>query len=218
MKVVVYGRAGTGKTTLASTTGDPSGTLVLSVESGLLSLRNFDLSYREIATIDELIEVGKFLKTGKHDFRWCILDSVSEIAETCLANKKATVKSKAGKPDVLRAYGEMNDTMTAVLKAFRDLPMHVVMTAQQDRVTDEDGKMYFGPSLPGKRLAQGLPYIMDEVFALRLTKDEDGGVHRWLQCHPDAQFDAKDRSGALEQFEKPSLEHVLLKIKGDNNA
>ena len=214
LKIAVYGRSGVGKTTLASTTGCPEKTLVLSAESGLLPLRGLNIAYKTIERLEDLFEVGKFLKESKHSFEWVILDSISEIAEVCLSMKKETVKSKAGKADTLRAYGETNELMMRVMKAFRDLPMNVVFIAQQDRNIDEEGRMYYGASMPGKRLSQSIPYLMDEVFALRVTKDEEGKVTRFFQTGPDASYDAKDRSGSLDQYEPANLKQVLSKISG----
>jgi len=214
LKIAVYGRSGVGKTTLAGTTGVPNKTLVLSAESGLLPLRKFQIAYKAIESLEDLFAVGKYLKETKHPFEWVILDSITEIAEVCLAHKKETVKSKAGKADTLRAYGETNELMMRVMKAFRDLPMNVVFIAQQDRNIDEEGRMYYGPSMPGKRLAQAIPYMMDEVFALRVAKDDAGKVTRFLQTGPDSSYDAKDRSGALELFEPADLQQILKKVSG----
>ena len=214
LKMAIYGRSGVGKTTLASTTGDLGKTLVLSAESGLLPLRKFSIPYKAIESLEDLFEVGKFLKTGKHDFEWVILDSISEIAEVCLALKKDTVKSKSGKPDTLRAYGETSELMTRLMKSFRDLPMNVVFIAQQDRNTDEEGRMYFGPSMPGKKLSQAIPYLMDEVFAMKVSKDEQGNVTRFLQTSPDGSYDAKDRSGSLDMYEPANLLAIKQKISG----
>jgi hypothetical protein len=139
------------------------------------------------------------------------LDSISEIAETCLTAEKAT------KPDPRQAYGEMAERMTQLVRAFRDLPeKHIYISAKQDRVKDElTGGMLYGPSTPGQKLASGLPYLFDEVFCLRVEADSDGNPQRWLQTQPDQQFIAKDRSGALSQFEPPNLVDVINKIIGN---
>jgi len=69
------------------------------------------------------------------------------------------------------------------------------------------------PSLPGQKLGNSLPYLFDEVFQLCCAKDEESGaIKRWLQCHNDGTRLCKDRSGALDMFEPPSLAHILQKI------
>jgi hypothetical protein len=111
----------------------------------------------------------------------------------------------------------MAERMTQLVRAFRDLPeKHIYISAKQDRVKDElTGGMLYGPSTPGQKLASGLPYLFDEVFCLRVEADSDGNPQRWLQTQPDQQFIAKDRSGALSQFEPPNLVDVINKIIGN---
>ena len=62
-------------------------------------------------------------------------------------------------------------------------------------------------------MVQNIPYFFDEVLALRIIEDEeDGKTKRLLQCQPDYQYDAKDRSGQLKMFERPNLKAIIKKI------
>lgn len=54
LKFLVHGPAGAGKTSLCGTTGEP--TVIISAESGLLSLRHLDISVIEVKTLDQLYE------------------------------------------------------------------------------------------------------------------------------------------------------------------
>jgi len=69
--------------------------------------------------------------------------------------------------------------------------------------------------MPGARLANELPYLFDECFALRVEKDNEGGIQRWLQTQRDVQYEAKDRSGKLDVFEPANLGSVITKILGE---
>ena len=106
--------------------------------------------------------------------------------------------------------------MTSLIKRFRDLPdTNVVMTAKLDRVMDgASNTMLFGPGMPGQKTGQALPYFFDLVGALRVDKDNEGKLQRYLQTNRDGQWDAKDRSGKLDVFEKPNLAHIKAKIMG----
>jgi hypothetical protein len=222
LKVLVHGPAGAGKTYLASTTGNHRSTIVLSAEAGLLSLREFEINAVEIGSLEDLRDAYSWIKDGcpqeddsEDGYQWIILDSISEIAEACLADMKAKYKNG------MQAYGEMGETMMKMLKRFRDLPHHVVMTCKQGREQDASGMMMYGPLLPGKMLTQNVSYLFDEVLALRVGVDEDGKPTRTLQCQRDNQYDCKDRSGSLDLFEEPSLNYIWTKIKatvGENNA
>lgn len=224
LKVLVHGPAGAGKTYLASTTGNHRSTMVLSAEAGLLSLRGFEINAIEIDSVQALREAYSWAKSGcplgddpepEDSFQWIILDSISEIAENCLSDMKG--KHKNG----MQAYGEMGDTILRLIKCFRDLPYHVVMTCKQERVQDSSGTMLYGPGLPGKMLTQNISYLFDEVLALRVNVDDEGKPVRYLQCQRDNQYDCKDRSGALDQFEPADLKNIWKKIRssvGENNA
>lgn len=209
VKVLVYGRAGTGKTTLAATVPAP---VILSAESGLLSLRRFNLPFWEIKTIHDLRMALSWAATSAEarQFATIFIDSVSEIAEVILAHEKRNTK------DPRKAYGEVLTQTIELVRQFRDIPgRHVVVTAKEEQTKDEaSGMVLLGPSMPGNKLGQQLPYFFDEVFRLFVGKDGTGVPFRALRTAPDFQSDAKDRSGALDELEPPDLSHVFRKITG----
>lgn len=208
LKVCVYGASGSGKTVLTSTTGEP--TVIISAEAGLLSLRDLDIPVIEVATIADVHDAYRFIaeSADARDFRWVCLDSVSEIAEVVLSAEKKLTK------DPRAAYGALQEQMSDLLRAFRDLPgRNVYMSAKLDRQKDElTGAMLYQPSMPGQRLGQALPYLFDELLVLRVEKDAEGAPSRWLQTGADLQYVAKDRSGTLDQYEPPDLSAIAAKI------
>lgn len=208
VKLLVYGQAGAGKTSLISTLPNP---VVLSAEGGLLSIQDADLPFIEIANMDDLREAYAWAKDSAEakDFQSVALDSISEVAEVVLQHELK--RNKDGRA----AYGELNTTMQELIRAFRDLPgKHVYMSAKLEKSQDEMGKLLFNPSMPGKSLTQGLPYFFDEVLALRVERDSDGNTQRALMCDSDGVWLAKDRSGKLEAWEAPDLGEIIRKIGG----
>jgi len=211
IKMLVHGQAGTGKTVLCATAGEP--TLILSAEAGLLSLMGAPdyikaILIQSIQDLEDAYESISEGLDGTEDYKWICLDSISEIAEQVLSSEKENTK------DARQAYGVLSEKMTKVLRCFRDLPnRNVLMTCKQERQTDEDtGVTSYVPSLPGKRLTQGVSYMFDEVFAIRVEKDDEGEDYHILQCHKDRKYEAKDRSGALDMFEEPNLKRLAAKI------
>lgn len=203
VKVVVYGRAGMGKTVLCSTCPAP---IILSAESGLMSLRQFQLPYAEIRTVADLRDCYQWARTSHEarQFQTICLDSISDIAETLLGSLKV------GKKDPRQAYGEFNDEMLKVLKDYRDLPgKHVYMSAKQERVKSAEGITLNAPSMPGQKIGQALPYLPDLIF--QIDKDPTEGW-RYLRTQPDFANDAKDRSGVLNVIEEPHLGKLIAKI------
>ena len=209
IKCLVHGPAGAGKTTLCSTTGEP--TIIISAEAGLLSLRGFDIPVIEVKTLDALYEAYQYVAGPDGDqFSWVCLDSISEIAEVVLNYEKKNNK------DPRAAYGSLAEKMTDLIRAFRDLPgKNVLFLCKQEKVKDEQsGAMLYSPSMPGNQLKNGLSYFFDEVMALRVEKDAEGNPTRWLQTQRDYNYEAKDRSGALDMFEAPSVADIAAKIRG----
>ena len=208
VKVLVYGQAGAGKTSLIKTLPSP---IVLSAEGGLLSIQDADLPFIEISDMATLQEAYKWLTEADEAkaFKSVALDSISEIAEVVLnAEKKAT-------KDPRQAYGAMQEQMADIIRAFRDLPgRHVYMSAKLEKTQDEMGRVLYAPSMPGNKTGQALPYFFDEVLALRVEKDSEGGTQRALMCDSDGLWLAKDRSGKLDMWEAPDLGAAIAKIGG----
>lgn len=208
VKILVFGASGAGKTSLIKTLPNP---VVLSAEGGLLSIQDADVPYIEIKTMDDLMEAYSWCKesTEANGFQSVALDSISEVAEVVLAYELKNNK------DGRAAYGELNTTMQAMIRAFRDLPgKHVYFSAKMEKSQDENGRILFSPSMPGKSLSQNLPYFFDEVLALRVERDQEGRNVRALMCDTDGLWLAKDRSGKLDAYEAPDLGAIIAKIGG----
>lgn len=208
VKVLVYGQAGAGKTSLIDTLPSP---IVLSAEGGLLSVQDSDLPYIEIDSMVTLKEAWQWLTESNEAkaYKSVALDSISEIAEVVLnAEKKAT-------KDPRQAYGAMQEQMADIIRAFRDLPgRHVYMSAKLEKTQDEMGRILYAPSMPGNKTGQSLPYFFDEVLALRIERDGEGNTQRALMCDGDGLWLAKDRSGKLAGWEAPDLGEIIAKIGG----
>jgi len=211
VKIMCYGEAGSGKTRLIKTLPKP---IVLSAESGLLSLADMDIPYINIMTMSDLFEAYQFLTESEEatGFQSVAIDSVSEIAEVVLANEKKNNK------DARQAYMAMADQIVSLIRSFRDLPgWNVYMTAKVAQEKDEMGQMLYAPTIPGSKAAQNLPYFFDYLFPVRVYKDEEtGAVHRALQTQPDGLWKAKARDpfGALDFWESADLGAIIEKVKG----
>jgi len=226
IKACVYARSGIGKTVLVATAPRP---LIIAAEPGMLSLQpqnlerifgvgNPNITYRipgiKVTTVQNLIEVYQWLRQAAEakNFDTIYMDSITEVAEVVLAS------AKAASSDGRKAYGELLEAMTYHLKQFRDIPgKHVVMVAKQESTQDEVSKITkYGPTMPGAKLGQAMPYLFDEVFRLGIGVTNDGKEYRFLQTRPDLQYEAKDRSGVLDAAEPPDLGLVFKKILARN--
>lgn len=207
VKMLVYGRAGTGKTTLCATSPSP---IIISAEAGLLSLRNFKLPVALVKNIQDVRDVYQWCLTdaSKSNIKTICLDSISEITEQCLAANKA--KSK----DPRAAYGDMATETIELVKQFRDLSgFHVLVTAKETTVTDSVTNVArAAPTAPGQQVGPALPYLFDEVFHAATDKDNTGATYHYLRTHASFNAEAKDRSGALDEIEYPDAANIINKI------
>lgn len=207
VKILVYSESGVGKTTLCATAPNP---IIISAESGLLALKDFDIPVIKITTLKDLDDAYDWLMTNEHGkkFQTICLDSITEMGEVVLAAAKLTVK------DPRQAYGELIEKITKTIKRFRDMPgRNVYMAAKMEKAKDElTGMIMYGPSMPGSKMGPAMPYLFDEVFNLRIMQTTDGTKYRALVTQPDLQYVAKDRSGALANIEPPNLAHIFTKI------
>lgn len=208
IKLLVYGIAGAGKTSLIKTLPNP---VVFSAEGGLLSIADKQIPYVNISNMAQLLDAYQWVTESEEakQFDSIALDSISEIGEVVLNYEKKQTK------DPRQAYGALSEQMGDLIRSFRDIKgKNVYFSAKMEKAIDELGKSYYYPSLPGNKTSQSLPYFFDEVLALRVEKGEDNQTHRMLMCDSDGLWCAKDRSGKLDAWEAPDLGAIIKKIGG----
>ena len=213
IKCVVYGESGVGKTVLCSTAPSP---FIISAEQGLLSLQSLDVPYVEALSIKQIGEIYNFLRSDSEEakqFETICIDSLSEMTSVCLLEIKRDMiaESQSGKIDARQSYGKLAESVGTMIRRFRDMKdKNVIFVAKQKRVEDDDaGTSSFQPFLPGKVLPFDLPYLVDEVFCMRMARDKT----RYLQTSMERKYVAKDRSGKLDPEERPDLSQIFNKIR-----
>ena len=207
IKALVYGGAGSGKTTLCGTAPKP---LIISAEAGLLSLRSQSHPVITITSAEELDEAYNWCVTDakKNGVETVCLDSISEIVEQILRSEKGKTK------DPRAAYGEMATRAFDIVKKFRDLQgLHVLITAKQTTATDPiTGVAKAAPTAPGQQVGPGLPYLFDLVMHAATDKTPEGETYHYLRTHAAFNAEAKDRSGSLDELEYPDFSNIITKV------
>lgn len=197
VKVLVYGQSGAGKTKLIETANNP---IIISSESGLLSLSGLDLPVYEIKTEQDLDAV--YLAVKKSDYDTVCIDSLSDIAETLLDGFLEVNK------DGRAAYGLINKVIAKNIRRFRDLKgKNVYFTCKESR-TEINSVLFNQPSMPGTSLTNNVPYFFDLV--LRLVVNGKGD--RTLHTKTNFTQVCKDRSGKLDKTEDANLQAIFDKI------
>lgn len=191
--------------------------LTLSAESGLLCVRDLVeqkmLEGYEIGSLQDLREAQIMLMTPEFRDRygWVFIDSLTEISSRCVEAMRIRYPSGS---DTYKMWGEYNDAMTLLIKAFRDMSdYNVVFTCLESVDIDENKRRFLAPAISGSQLKERLTSYFDEVFHMTETASEDGFVWRVFHtAHPVGL--AKDRSGRLSPVESPNLLHIKNKILG----
>lgn len=205
--MLVYGAAGTGKTTFCGTAPSP---IIISAESGLMSLRHQKIPAIEVKEMQDVWDSLTWCQqnAAKFQIKTICLDSISEIGERCLVRQKKATK------DPRQAYGGMADELIEVVKAFRDLPgFNVIVTAKQTTGKDPvTGVERAAPTAPGQQVGPALPYLFDLVMHAFTDRTPQGQTYHALRTHAAFNADAKDRSGVLDELEYPDASNIITKI------
>lgn len=166
LKMMVYGDPGTGKTHFAGTIPN---CLILDMEGGVTTLQGMN-SQADVLRIEkwtDLLEVFQFLK-GEHSYKTVVLDHLTEaqrllmryVIEQAAPNRKRETKDLPSQQD----WGHNLELILRLARAFRDLPMNVLLIAWKQEQKDEiDGSITVKPALKGKTTAEEIMGMMDIV-------------------------------------------------------
>ncbi len=237
LNVLLFGREGSGKTTAACTMANLGygKVLVVNAEGGLkkntLKRRGIDVSRivlwpntGEPITHSGLVEAYDVIKADleKDSKSWAgvIFDSATEIVPALVdqvAQDRMNKSAKQGRPiegiDAFFTdrsdYGTMSKMFRDVLRKYRDLPVHFVVTALERRDVDDDtGKVHYGPAVTPSIQSDLLGYV-DIVMACSAA-DEDEGLPFRALTRSAGKYRGKDRLGVLPKvLVEPSMERVL---------
>lgn len=187
VKILLFAESGFGKTTALGTLEGT--TLVLSLESGLLVLRDKDIDTIHIDNLDTLGEVYMDIKEGKLEYDNICVDSLSEIGELFINDLEAD-EYYGNASNVFKLFGEYTRRMTKMTKAFRDLKCNVILTALAESV-EANGLTTKLPMIPAKKAQAKLISLFDEVY-YGATKGEGDRI---IHTEDGTGFRAKSRAG-----------------------
>lgn len=206
LNLLVYGDSGVGKTTLLRTAPGP--VLVADMEGGTLPLSGSKVGIVHVTKIEELRELFSQLKGEKVECATLALDSITEMYKIIMDSvikDNPNISRAYGDQPAMSDYGRATELMRRLIRAFRDLPINIVLTAlAQDQKDETDGTITRLPNLPGK-LAYEIAGYMDVVAYMGIKKEDGEGIKRMVLVQPTGKIIAKDRSGKLEQIVDPDI-------------
>ena len=209
LKCIIYAPSGSGKTSLLGTL-DEDTTLIISAESGLLSIKGKKHDVIEVKSMAQLRKVYDYLASGKSPYKNVALDSLSEISRIHVAELEAIPEFKDPK-NTFKMWGVYDKRMRSIVTSFRDLKgINVFFTALVEDVSD-GGIIIKKPAIKGSKLQGELISYFDEVFYIEV--DAEG--NRFVRHDSTNIYEAKDRSNGLPEeimFKKDSTD-MLEQIK-----
>lgn len=235
IKMLVYGAAGVGKTTLGASAMDDERTapvLFINVEGGMLSVVDKSPDAWDLNTYAELDDIFWFLAKGEHSYKTVVIDSLSELQMLNLDHimkqqlqktPKAGSKSREDVFDVwLEDYGKSTQQMRSIIRRFRDLPMHVIFTCLESMTMDDHTIKAVHPALTPKLRGAVMGYmdIVGYLYTKQLEEDGKKTVRQML-VQPHDKWEAKDRGGKLGMVvQEPTMPMIMEAVtgKGVNNG
>ena len=247
VKALIVGPTGVGKTSLLRTL-DSARTLFVDIEAGDLSVLDVpvdtirindwpaardlacriggpDSSFPETACYSqEHYEAigGELENLAKYDI--VFVDSTTAISRLSFRwseQQPEAFSERTGKKDVRGAYGLHGREMIAWLHQLQHARgKSVIFVAILEKIVDEFNKAEWQVQLEGSKTGRELPGIVDQIITMNWIDFGNGAPTRAFVCTNPNQWGwpAKDRSGRLEQIEKPHLGELIKKLTRKENA
>lgn len=242
INLLVYGKVGSGKTTLAATAQDHpalSPVLFLDFEGGVLSVAGRgDIMRVPVRSMDELeaIVAALHMNDPIYDaFQTVVLDSASEML--WLAQQEELQRSmrlqRGGSdrsPDemTLQDYGISGNKMKRLLRALRDLPRHTVLTAHPRLVMPASARnnpnvdpIEVTPNFTGQ-LREQVMGLMDFVWYAYMVPDSQASIDNYNLLTRDfgvyraktrGQYFAQALGRVVSNTDLPALYNLLLEAE-----
>lgn len=206
-KVLICGAPGAGKTLLSSTWPNP---FYASAEGGLMSIADRGIPYTDVRTISDLLMIKTVLDSKKEvieetlgfPVETVVIDTIDEIQRILIRERLEEIgKDTLAFPD----WNFVSEQMAAIVRGFRNLPMHVIFTCHLKEVSDnETGRTFYKPQIQGGYGDQISANVDLALLLKTTTKTEmidnkaEKVTRRILQTVPDLAHEwIKDRSGKL---------------------
>lgn len=257
LKILIYGKHGVGKTTLAASAVDSDAlrdVFMISVESGKLVLednprikRVDDLDIAEVDNFKQIVKMYEFLSSHckfrdegniekmreyeawlkgvapadiktPRQYRTVIIDSLTEAEAYCMYGllgihgdfDMAQIDDDM-KTAEFAEYKKNNNMINLLSRAFRDLPMNVIVLCGQVYEQDEMKRFHYGPALTGKLRSQVQGYFDIVGYLAAGAVTEGSEAPRRLYVQPIGKWDAKNRRASYTEafFDNPTMGSIL---------
>ena len=208
LKVLAYGKSGTGKTTFACTF--PS-VYVFDWDNGMLSQRGRSIDYDTYNSWKAFdFKLSEFER--KCPYETLVIDSITTMQEYAM---KEILEVNRRKEPTLHEWGRLINWLQDVFLRMTKMAHHIVVIAHEQVIQDEiTSEVLVLPLIVGKKLPAQLPLWFDEVYRCQTVRDPKTGKPIYqLLTTADLKYSAKSRLGVLSVVEEPSYEVIMGKVR-----
>jgi len=240
VNALFYGEGGTGKTTDLAFMANLGKVLVINAESGVkagplealgVEIENIEVFPGEGEELDydslegEWLRIREELNEDPDAYAGVFFDSITEVQAALKDRTVIAAVDRANKAGRERSrwvvdqdnWREVNEQCRALIRRFRDLPIHFGMSALQRRESDDDGSVSYQPAVtPG--LQSDLNLWVD-VTCHTSTVVVDGETEYRGLFAPHSKWRGKDRTGKLPKWlVDPTFDRIVAYRDGELEA
>ena len=192
LKVLIYGKSGTGKTTFASTFPKP---YVFDFDGGMLSQRSKDVDFDTYDTWNGVLSKLEELEREKK-YETLVLDSVTTMQEYMMKQILTLTRKPRG---TQYEWGILVLDLKDLFLRLSKMAPNIVITAHeiilQDEITTE---IIVQPLVYGKKTPGQMPLWFDEIYRMQVGRTKEGKPEYQMLTTADVKYTAKSRLGVLE--------------------
>lgn len=204
LKVLIYGRSGTGKTSFACSFPRP---YVFDFDNGMLSQRGRDV---EFDCFSDWKSAEAKLRELEADCKYetIIIDSITTMQEYMM--KDILLASKRSKP-TLHEWGSLIDRLQDVFMRATKMASHVIITAHEQLIQDDiTSEVQILPLIVGKKLPGQITIWFDEAYRMQVGRGKKGEPVYQLLTRADTKYTAKSRLRVLDTVTDWSSEGKMV--------
>jgi len=233
LKALVYGYPGAGKTYLSATAPKP---LFLVSEESVTkeTLRAYyrhtgeRIPFIDIRSTDDLKRayayVANELDKGSEEIQTVVLDSITDMQKMMARDliregiERGYYRGRENRNTEVLEQGEwgwLANRTRNMIRSFRNLPCHVVMTAQVSMLKNEAME---APAIQPSSFTTEAPGLFNMVAKLEVVRNEQGEPVRVLRCDGGGEFVAKNPQSALPRsIRNPNLSQIIELLNAERS-
>lgn len=179
--------------------------------------------YRDADDMENLTKLNqRFGADPEKEYHTVVIDSLTEVQKQLMYMLlgmdvgSANLEMIPQTPE-FKEWGQSAEMIRLLIRAFRDLPMHVIVVCAEAEYEDERKRRVKRPNLPGK-LAGEIQGFLDVVGYLATARGgENNELNRRLYVSPGNTFQAKNRFGTdVDYIDDPEMNDLWELANGGN--